>query len=80
MHFLGCLLSVLLIGVFVVLSFGLSILNFLFRLFGINFPISSKHFRHDGFQTTETQKPDAEPQKRIFEDNEGEYVDFEEVE
>ena len=63
-----------------VLSFGLSILNFLFRLFGINFPISSKHFRRDGFQNTEAPKPDAEPQKRIFEENEGEYIDFEEVE
>ena len=61
------------------LSFGLSILNFLFRLFGINFPVSSTRFRRDDFQNTETPKPEAEPQKRIFEDNEGEYVDFEEV-
>ncbi len=79
MYIIGCLLSVLLIGVFLVLSFGLSILSFLFRLFGINFPVSSTHFWHDASQSTTSQEPDKEPQKRIFEDNEGEYVDFEEV-
>ena len=62
-----------------VLSFGLSILNFLFRLFGINFPVSSTRFRRDSSQFTEAPNADVEPQKRIFEEGEGEYVDFEEV-
>lgn len=74
MRVLGCLGMLLLVGFFVVLSFGFSILNLIMRFFGISRPdLADKD-----------NIPDAtgkEPQrKKTIPDDEGEYVDFEEVE
>ncbi len=73
MQLLGCLLSIVLIILFAILGFGLSILSFILRLLGVNTSRTS-------FQKPETpQQPSDTPQTRVFQDNEGEYVDFEEV-
>lgn len=54
------------------LSLGLSFVNAVFRLFGINLPLGRKK------RDTEVHS-ESQPQKKRYADGEGEYVDFEEV-
>ncbi|MBQ8050573.1 MAG: DUF4834 family protein [Bacteroidaceae bacterium] len=63
----------LFVGFFVVASFGLSIIQMLMRLFGINTR------QRTTLQGDETSHPDSQAQKRVFTEDEGEYVDFEEI-
>ncbi len=70
MKALGCLLIFFLVGFLVVINIGFSILGSIFRAFG------------GGRRTPTTdniRQPEEEPKKKIFEDNEGEYIDYEEV-
>ena len=64
----------LLVGFFVVLSFGFSILNLIMRFFGISQP----DFMNKN-NVSEPTNEDSKPKKTIP-DDEGEYVEFEEVE
>jgi hypothetical protein len=74
----GCLFMLIFLALFVVLAFGLSILSAFLRLFGIKLPINGT--RHQSsVKSNDPQQPDSEQPKRVFSDNEGEYVDFEEV-
>ena len=75
MQLLGCLFMLLFMGFFLVLAFGMSVLNVVLRLFGINSPRTP--FRDEEAAPAEPTES-AEP-KRVFSDDEGEYVDFEEV-
>ena len=63
----------LLAGFFVVLSFGFSILNLIMRFFGISQP----DFMNKN-SVSESANEDSKPKKTIP-DDEGEYVEFEEV-
>ena len=72
MGIIGCLLSLLFVGFFVILSFGLSILGAILRLFGFNVPGPKR-------DEAAPQSPESSQRQRVFEDGEGEYVDFEEV-
>lgn len=73
MQILGCLFMILFVGLFVLVSFGLSIINAVLRLFGFNRPSTT-------FRDERQSAPASEDQpKKVFEDNEGEYIDFEEV-
>ena len=73
MQIFGCLIMIVLVGFFMVVAFGLSIIDAVLRLFG--FKCMGKTSR-DKKQSTPTS--DAQP-KKVFDDNEGEYIDFEEV-
>ncbi|MBQ6189972.1 MAG: hypothetical protein IJK45_07370 [Bacteroidaceae bacterium] len=74
MRVLGCLGMLLLTGIFVVLSFGFSILNLIMRFFGINLPdLTGK----DNIAEPSNKEPQS---KKTIPDDEGEYVEFEEVE
>lgn len=72
MNVLGCLLMAVFVVLFAVLAFGVSLLSAILRLFGIKLPQMGQ--KHD----TDVRS-DAQPQKKHFADDEGEYVDFEEV-
>lgn len=72
MSFLGCLFAALFVVLFMLLSFGLSLINAVLRLFGIRLPKA-------GQKGNAEVRSEAQPQKKRFADDEGEYVDFEEV-
>ncbi|MBQ8968119.1 MAG: DUF4834 family protein [Bacteroidaceae bacterium] len=72
MHFFGCLIALFLSGFLLLVAFGLSLLDFLLRLLGIRRPRTIADAPEDG-----PNEPAS--QKRVFDDDEGEYVDFEEV-
>ena len=72
MRIFGCLVMLLFVGFFVVVGFGLSILNIILRMMGINRPPTS-------FRSTEKTKEESQRQQKRFADGQGEYVDFEEV-
>lgn len=73
MQILGCLLMSLLAGFFVLLSLGFSILEGLLRFLGFG-------KRRDTLRDERADQPQpSEPTKKVFSDDEGEYVDFEEV-
>lgn len=74
MRVLGCLGMLLLVGFFVVLSFGFSILNLIMRFFGINLPDFAGK---DNIAEPTNKEPQS---KKTIPDDEGEYVEFEEVE
>ncbi|MBP5381344.1 MAG: DUF4834 family protein [Bacteroidaceae bacterium] len=69
---LGCLGMLLFVGFFVVVSLGVSFLHTISRfLTGNGFRKSHKE------EIRQTNEPSA--QTKVFSDDEGEYVDFEEV-
>ena len=74
MRVLCCLGMLLLVGFFVVLSFGFSILNLILRFFGIN------QFNYTNKDNITEQPPQDSKPKKTIPDDEGEYVEFEEVE
>lgn len=67
----GCLAMLLFVGFFVVVSLGMSFLQAIYRLFTGNGSRSRKE------EIRQTNEPSS--QTKVFADNEGEYVDFEEV-
>lgn len=72
MQILGCLLMLLFVGFFLVVGLGLSFVSAVLRLFGFG--------RSRTTLKDEIESPDDAPQqKKVFSDDEGEYVDFEEV-
>lgn len=73
MYLLGCFFMLILVVLFWFIGIGLSILTFFFRLFGINYPRTNH--KHNNSQSSEK----SQQQKKVFSDNEGEYIDFEEV-
>ena len=74
MKFLGCLASIFLLGLVVLLGVFSTLLGTIMRLLGIHSRTTSQ-FRSDDGQTAQQ---DNAP-KKVFNDNEGEYIDFEEV-
>ena len=71
MQVLGCLLSLLFIGFFVVLGIGMTILARIRQFFtGGSRPASA---------SPKPEASDAGDRRVLFDDDEGEYVDFEEV-
>lgn len=84
MRLLGCLLA-LLLGI---LFFGGSILMMfvqaILRLLGINTNLFQQYNRQQQSQQQQEQKAQEEPKQQtskrsVFNDDEGEYVDFEEI-
>lgn len=72
MQVLGCLLMSLIAGFFIVLGLGFSLLRSILRLFGINVPR----------MTVRSNQPEPEEnaeQRKVFSDDEGEYIDFEDI-
>ena len=74
MRLLGCLLMLVFVGFFVVASFGLSVIQLILRMLGVDVRSRSTLRSND-----EPKQPDAPTPKRKFPDEEGEYIDFEEV-
>ena len=72
MYLLGCFFMLLLMAVFWFIGIGLSILTFILRFFGINYPRSRN-------QNKPSQPEQPKQKKKRYADDEGEYVDFEEV-
>ena len=72
MQILGCLFVLLFFGLFLILGLGFSFLQVVARLFGLGRRTTSSR---------ENVEKQSEPQKqpKRFADDEGEYVDFEEV-
>ena len=66
--------------VFWFIGIGLSMLTFFLRLLGINYPRTDGNHRNSSNSGSNT-KASAKPrqQKKVFSDNEGEYIDFEEL-
>ena len=73
MQVLGCLLTLLLAGFIIVLSVGFSIIDAVLRMFGLG--RRRPTINRDEQPTTAS----VEPQKKKIADDEGEYIDFEEV-
>ena len=73
MQILGCLFMIVFVGLFMVVAFGLSIINAVLRFLGFKRPATT--FREEA---PSAPASDAQP-KKVFDDNEGEYIDFEEV-
>ena len=72
MQVLGCLLTLLLVGFFIVLSLGFSIIDAILRMFG-------RGRRTTINRNEQTTTENAESSKKKFSADEGEYIDFEEV-
>ncbi len=72
MQFIGCLLSLLLVGFFIVLSFGISIVRVVMRMLGFDVFGPKRN-------APDVQTPKEPQRQQVFKDDEGEYVDFEEV-
>lgn len=78
----GSILIFLLIFVLVILLLGLSIIGTVFRtIFGLGKRSNSRKYSttdNSGYKSN-TRKETLKKRKKVFEDDEGEYVDFEEV-
>ena len=74
MRVLGCLLMLVFLGFFLIASFGLSVLQIIMRMLG--FDSRSRSSLHN---EKKVSRPKQEPKKPVISDDEGEYVDFEEV-
>lgn len=77
MNILGCLLSLLLVGVFLVFGILSFVADTLFRFLGLRKPRTSLDGSSDNSQSH--GQTDASQHPKVFDDSEGEYVDFEEV-
>ena len=73
MQVLGCLLTLLLAGFIIVLSVGFSIIDAVLRMFGLG------RRRPTINQDEQPTTASVEPQNKKIADDEGEYIDFEEV-
>lgn len=93
MEFLGCLFALLVGVVFLGVAFLGSIFNFILSLFGLNKRVSntagnfnsqqgrggSQQGNHSQQNQHTADSPHRKPQGKIFQKNESEYVDFEEI-
>lgn len=90
----GCLFGGIILVFFLILAFGLLILQKVLSLFGIRIPIEKiirvnmggQPFTFDGNnpsnssrQQTTTTKSSVTDKKQMYADDEGEYVEFEEI-
>lgn len=84
MKFLGCLFGLILGILFFGGSLFMMALQALCRMLGIDVDLFQHSRQHQQRQQQQQQKPQDEPQQQtskhsVFNDDEGEYVDFEEI-
>lgn len=78
MNILGCLLSLLLVGFFLVIGVVSALIDGVLRFLGLRNPRPTLHDSEQ--QSSQTQGKGNEGERpKVFDDDEGEYVDFEEV-
>ena len=78
MNILGCLLALLFVGFFFHIGVVSALVDGVLRLLGIRRPRTT--LRDSEEQTTQGQAKGSEGQRpKVFDDDDGEYVDFEEV-
>lgn len=73
MRMLGCLGMIFFLGLFIVLSLGMSVVGTVLRLLGFNWPKAEERENVAPSSTSASQTTKTIP------DDEGEYIDFEEV-
>ena len=78
MNILGCLLSLLLVGFFLVIGVVSALIDGVLRFLGLRNPHPTLHDSEQ--QSSQAQGKGNEGERpKVFDDDEGEYVDFEEV-
>ncbi|MCF0186049.1 MAG: DUF4834 family protein [Bacteroidaceae bacterium] len=94
MGFFGCLVAGILFAFLLVLGLGLFVLQRIMALFGIRLPIekfirmktgqpfdfsNNRNYESQQKEESTTNTSSASPKKQLYGDNEGEYVEFEEI-
>ncbi len=74
MRFLGCLLMLFFVGFFVIFGLGMSFLQAIIRMFS-----GGRYGDNNVSKPTTNSQAESEKRQQVFSDDEGEYVDFEEV-
>lgn len=78
MNILGCLLSLLLVGFFLIIGVVSALVDGVLRFLGLRNPRPT--LRDTEEQSSQAQgKANEAERPKVFDDDEGEYVDFEEV-